>query len=89
MNPGDSVVARSIALGEPVVYVSSNYRVSGTISPCMMMMDRLHWQLSSPWIPGREGGTSCKHREFRSQRSYALSFTHILHYADQTKSVSH
>ena len=34
MNPGDSVVARSIALGEPVVYVSINYRLSGTtISP--------------------------------------------------------
>ncbi|KAF8800976.1 carotenoid ester lipase precursor [Phlegmacium glaucopus] len=26
--PGDSVVARSIALGEPVIYVSANYRVS-------------------------------------------------------------
>ncbi|KAF9474072.1 carotenoid ester lipase precursor [Pholiota conissans] len=27
-NPGDTVVARSIALGEPVVYVSANYRIS-------------------------------------------------------------
>ncbi|KAF8814379.1 carotenoid ester lipase precursor [Phlegmacium glaucopus] len=29
MNPGDTVVARSIDLGEPVVYVSANYRLSG------------------------------------------------------------
>ncbi|KAF8808598.1 carotenoid ester lipase precursor [Phlegmacium glaucopus] len=29
MNPGDTVVARSIDLGEPVIYVSANYRVSG------------------------------------------------------------
>lgn len=28
-NPGDSVVARSIALGEPVIYVSANYRLNG------------------------------------------------------------
>ncbi|KAF8154970.1 carotenoid ester lipase precursor [Crassisporium funariophilum] len=27
-NPGDTVVARSIALNEPVIYVSANYRVS-------------------------------------------------------------
>ncbi|KAF5315368.1 hypothetical protein D9619_007115 [Psilocybe cf. subviscida] len=27
-NPGDSVVARSIALGEPVIYVSANYRLN-------------------------------------------------------------
>lgn len=27
-NPGDTVVARSIALGEPVVYVSANYRLN-------------------------------------------------------------
>lgn len=69
--PGDSVVARSIALGEPVIYVSANYRLSGTISPCMMMMKGLHWHLSSFWIPRREGGASCKYRKYRSQRSYA------------------
>lgn len=28
-NPGDSVVARSIALGEPIIYVSANYRLNG------------------------------------------------------------
>ncbi|KDR73257.1 hypothetical protein GALMADRAFT_727490 [Galerina marginata CBS 339.88] len=28
LNPGDAVVARSIALGEPVIYVSANYRVN-------------------------------------------------------------
>ncbi|KAF5314859.1 hypothetical protein D9619_007082 [Psilocybe cf. subviscida] len=27
-NPGDSVVARSIALGEPIIYVSANYRLN-------------------------------------------------------------
>lgn len=27
---GSTVVARSIALDEPVIYVSANYRVSGT-----------------------------------------------------------
>ena len=32
MNPGDTVVARSIDLGEPVVYVSLNYRINGTTS---------------------------------------------------------
>ena len=36
-NPGDTVVARSIALGEPVVYVSANYRLNGTVSPCTFM----------------------------------------------------
>jgi hypothetical protein len=77
MNPGDSVVARSIALGEPVVYVSANYRVSGKIFS-MMIITRLHLRLSSFWIPGREGGASCKDWKHRSQRSYALSFTHIL-----------
>ena len=30
-NPGDTVVARSVALDEPVIYVSANYRVNGTI----------------------------------------------------------
>ena len=69
MNSGDPVVARSIALGEPVVYVSANYRLSGTISPCMM--NRLHWRLYSFWIPGRQGGASCKDWKHRSQRSYA------------------
>ena len=29
--PGNSVVARSIALDEPVIYVSANYRVNGKI----------------------------------------------------------
>ena len=33
-NPGDTVVARSIDLGEPVIYVSTNYRLQGTISSC-------------------------------------------------------
>ena len=90
MNPGDSVVARSITLGEPVVYVSANYRVSGTISPCMMMVYLLHWRLSSFWIPGGEGGPSCKDWKHRSQRPYACrSRIHYFHYADQTKSVSH
>lgn len=28
-NPGDTVVQRSIALNEPIIYVSANYRVSG------------------------------------------------------------
>lgn len=28
-NPGDTVVERSIALNEPVVYVSANYRLTG------------------------------------------------------------
>ena len=35
-NPGDTVVARSIALGEPVIYVSTNYRLQGAISSCNM-----------------------------------------------------
>ena len=39
---GDTVVARSIALGEPVIFVSANYRLNGTISPCMMMMSHLN-----------------------------------------------
>jgi hypothetical protein len=69
MNPGDSVVARSIALGEPVVYVSANYRVSGAISLCMIMMNRIHWRPSSFWFPGREGGASCEDWKYRSQRS--------------------
>ena len=71
MNLGDSVVTRSIALGEPVVYLSTNYRVSGTISPCLMMMDCLYCRLSSFWILGREGGVSCEDWKHRSQRSYA------------------
>ena len=71
MNPGDSVVARSIVLGEPVVYVSANYRVSGTISPCLMMIDCLCCRPSSFWILGREGDTSCEDWKHRSQRSYA------------------
>ena len=40
--PGNSVVARSIALDEPVVYVSANYRLNGTISSCNVMVVRLH-----------------------------------------------
>ena len=40
--PGNSVVARSIALDEPVIYVSANYRVNGTISSCMVMVARFH-----------------------------------------------
>ena len=32
MYPGDTVVARSITLGEPVIFVSANYRLNGTIS---------------------------------------------------------
>lgn len=31
-NPGNTVVARSITLGEPVVYVSANYRLTGKSS---------------------------------------------------------
>ena len=88
MSPGDSVVARSIALGEPVIYVSANYRLSGTISPCMMMMKGLHWQISSFWIPRREGGASCKYWKYRSQRSYVCHSHTLVHYADQPKSVS-
>ena len=34
LNPGDTVVTRSIALSEPVVFVSANYRLNGKISPC-------------------------------------------------------
>ena len=30
MYPGNSVVERSIALGEPVIYVSANYRLNGS-----------------------------------------------------------
>ena len=30
--PGNTVVARSIALDEPVIYISANYRLNGTIS---------------------------------------------------------
>ena len=75
INPGDTVVARSIALGEPVVFVSANYRLNGTNFSCMMMMTtmmyHLNWRLSSLWIPGREGGASCKDWKYRSQRSYA------------------
>ena len=67
---GDTVVARSIALSEPVVFVSANYRLNGTISLCTMMMIHLNWRLSSFWIPGREGGASCKDWKYRSQRSY-------------------
>lgn len=31
-NPGDTVVERSIILGEPVIYVSANYRLNGRVS---------------------------------------------------------
>jgi acetylcholinesterase len=31
LRPGDTVVARSITLDEPVVFVSANYRLNGTI----------------------------------------------------------
>ena len=31
MYPGDTVVARSITLGEPVVFVSANYRLNDAI----------------------------------------------------------
>lgn len=70
MYPGDTVVARSITLGEPVVFVSANYRLNGMISFCLIM-NFSNWQLSSFWIPGREGGQSCKDWKYRSQRSYA------------------
>ena len=39
MYPGDTVVARSIVLGEPVVFVSANYRLNGTVPFYMVMMD--------------------------------------------------
>jgi hypothetical protein len=39
--PGNSIVARSIALDEPVIYVSANYRLNGMISSSMVMA-RLH-----------------------------------------------
>ena len=76
LNPGDHVVARSIALGEPVIYVSVNYRLNGTVSSCMMMkmmmMTYFHWGLwSSSWIPRRKGSESCRNWKCRSQRSYA------------------
>ena len=32
ISPGDTVVARSIALSELVAFVSANYRLNGTIS---------------------------------------------------------
>ena len=74
MNPGDSVVTRSIALGEPVIYVSANYRLTGTIPPEIMMMNRPHWQLFSFWIPGREGGASCKDWKYRDRMSVVYAY---------------
>ena len=56
MYPGDTVVARSITLGEPVVFVSANYRLNGIISYFMMMMmnDPTSVYLAFGFLGGKE-----------------------------------
>lgn len=45
--PGNNIVSRSIALGEPVVYVSANYRLSGTPVSLFILLYHHAYILSS------------------------------------------
>lgn len=71
-NPGNTVVERSIALGEPVVYVSANYRINGncvckTVKAADMMPLTLH--AHSLWFLAWKGCSGCWHCERWHQRS--------------------
>jgi hypothetical protein len=52
---GSSVVARSIALDEPVIYVSANYRLNGTIFSCTVMwLVFIYSDLALGFLGGKE-----------------------------------
>ena len=53
MYPSNTVVARSIALGEPVIFVSANYRLNGTI-PFYITMLLNHPNLAFGFLGGKE-----------------------------------
>lgn len=51
---GETVVARSLALGEPVVYVSANYRLNGKASSCIMIYHLYYEYLAFGFLGGKE-----------------------------------
>ena len=61
MYPGNSVVERSIALGEPVIYVSANYRLNGSFVtlktddlPHTFFTYLSHFNQAFGFLPGKE-----------------------------------
>ena len=84
---GATIVDRSIALGQPVVYVSMNYRVSGwlvTISQLEMRYSMTMFHLAFGFLPGKEvkaagvGNLGLQDRMYRFTLSYYPHLTLIL-----------
>lgn len=62
--PGENVVARSVELGHPVVYVSPNYRLNG-MGPILWFSVSSGSRLTSVWVLAWEGDEGSRPHESR------------------------
>ena len=72
--PGENLVARSIEMGYPMIFVAMNYRLSGISSYMCMVPILVTKVLYSAWFPRREGSQRRRSCELRPLRSYVTAY---------------